>query len=65
MQVMDEFRVDIPRVTKSMTRAQAIRRARFLAAKSKVDVVGEPTVWIDWDRPGMSQYVVVFQTDPA
>ena len=48
-----------------MTRAQAIRRAKFLAAKSKVDVVGEPTVWIDWDRPGMSQYVVVFQTDTA
>jgi len=62
---MNEFRVDIPRATKSMTRAQAIRRARSLAAKSKVEVVGEPTVWIDWDRPGPSQYVVVFQTETA
>ena len=62
---LNEFRVDIPRLTKSMTRTQAVRRARSMAAKSKVEIVGEPAVWIDWDRPGESQYVVVFQTETA
>jgi hypothetical protein len=62
---MSEFRVDIPRLTKSMTRVQAVRRARSLAARSKVDVVGEPSVWIDWEQPGASHYVVVFKTTEA
>jgi hypothetical protein len=64
-EAMNEFRVDIPRVTKSMTRKQAVRRARFLAAQSKVEVVGEPAVWMDWDQPGPSRYVVVFKTTEA
>jgi hypothetical protein len=62
---MGEFRVEVPRVTKSMTRKQAVRRARFLASQDEVSVVGEPDVWIDWEQPGPSHYVVVFQTAKA
>jgi hypothetical protein len=62
---MSEFRVDIPRLTKSMTRVQAIRRARSMATRSKIDIVGEPSVWIDWEQPGPSRYVVVFKTADA
>jgi hypothetical protein len=58
---MSDFRVDIPRLTKSMTRKQAVRRARFLAAESKVEIEGEPTVSIDWEQPGPSHYVVIFK----
>jgi hypothetical protein len=48
-----------------MTRKQAVRRARFLATQSDVAVVGEPDVWIDWEQPGPSSYVVVFETSEA
>jgi hypothetical protein len=44
-----------------MTRKQAVRRARFLAAESKVEIEGEPTVSIDWEQPGPSHYVVIFK----
>jgi hypothetical protein len=58
---MAEFTVHIPRLTKSMTRTQAVRRARVLAARGKVTVVGEPHVRLDWER-SEAQYVVVFDT---
>jgi hypothetical protein len=58
---MADFTVRVPRLTKSMTRTQAIRRARVLAARGKVTVVGEPHVSLDWDKP-QSHYVVVFET---
>ncbi|HEX3299733.1 MAG TPA: hypothetical protein VHW68_06430 [Actinomycetota bacterium] len=58
---MAEFTVQIPRLTKSMTRTDAVRRARVLAARGKLTVVGEPHVHLDWDKPD-SQYVVVFET---
>jgi hypothetical protein len=58
---MPDFTVRIPRLTKSMTRTQAIRRAKVLAARGKVTVVGEPQVSLDWDKP-QSSYVVVFET---
>lgn len=58
---MADFTVQIPRLSKSMTRADAVRRARVLAARGKVTVVGEPQVHLDWDKP-LSQYVVVFET---
>jgi hypothetical protein len=58
---MSDFTVRVPRLTKSMTRTQAVRQARALAARGKVTVVGEPHVWLDWDKPE-SNYVVVFET---
>ena len=58
---MPDFTVRIPRLTKSMTRTDAIRRAKVLAARGKVTVVGEPQVSLDWDKP-QSSYVVVFET---
>jgi hypothetical protein len=58
---MGDFTVRVPRLTKSMTRTQAVRHARVLAARGKVTVVGEPRVWLDWDKPE-SSYVVVFET---
>jgi hypothetical protein len=58
---MGDFTVRVPRLTKSMTRTQAVRRARALAARGKVTVVGEPHVRLDWDKPE-SNYVVVFET---
>ncbi|HEX3301153.1 MAG TPA: hypothetical protein VHW68_13735 [Actinomycetota bacterium] len=58
---MADFTVHIPRLSKSMTRKDAVRRARVLAAQGKVTVVGEPHVRLDWDKP-QSHYVVVFET---
>jgi hypothetical protein len=58
---MADFTVRIPRLSKSMTRSEAIRRAKVLAARGKVKVVGEPQVSLDWDKP-QSSYVVVFET---
>ena len=58
---MADFTVHIPRFSKSMTRADAVRRARVLASQGKVTLVGEPQVRLDWDKP-QSQYVVVFET---
>ena len=58
---MADFTVQVPRLTKSMTRTDAVRRARVLAARSKQTVIGEPHVHLDWDKP-QSQYVVVFET---
>jgi hypothetical protein len=55
-----DFTVHIPRVSKSMTRKEAVRRARAVATRGKVTVVGEPQVWLDWEKP-QSQYVVVFE----
>jgi hypothetical protein len=65
MDVLGELRIEIPRVSKSMTRKQAVRRARFLASQGDEAVVGEPDVWIDWEQPGPSRYVVVFETTKA